>query len=1285
MRNLSFNNELVRIAQARLKFTDYRPRWNGSVTAEERAFYDAGVYGAGNFFQVRISGGYLQDFYNGSWRNHATHAAHANSWAYIFEGYVFYLNTSGNLVYSLFNGTTFGTPTATARTFIGVPVSMTEMYRLTNGRVEHLNITTGAVTTSPDTIYNAVHYDAVKVGSIGYIYVSDGRRTWYVKHEQGRFSEPKLLIPMDVVDDITLFDLGGVSVLDGKVVITGIMKRTYLDKTLHVMLVGPERADMGREMIVGATALDQTYPSISLPMRPGKLYRSGTNLRYHARQYYAQTVLPRMFGGAPANTQITVSPSQASISYTANQAPVLQAELRASDAHAAIRTSSRVELEVKIGANFERLGIFNVDVIHRPKDENTTRLMIVARSEAFKKLDQWESDAPFDLWSQTKLSADAGELTKVIRTKGRWVQQDTALYVDRMNVNGQLYLTSKSCESGIIRASITPTGTSEYKFGLGMYYQFESKVEASLRSGKSAVEIGADNLRPSGLFVMYHNGAVTIQHLNIGYFHTLTNLDNSPLSAPLTLNAGTKYWVQAMFRCGRVTVHYREDSSFNWVEVMNVIPKYGQLPWENKIVGRGAIYAENISEWAYTPGFASNVNIPVSDPAKFPNSAVMTMGSEQMVSSGVEGAPVWTKEKVRLGGDKVFASTLSGNTARLAWSSGFPDYYPSYYDIYFEGLDEPYVINSFSVMASRSAYHTPEYQSTMKLRAYIREADVVLGEPFPWPATWSRQQFELHNKEFREPTIKTGVERWTTNYANVDVVAWQGPCIIRLVAPDNMPSEWYQFQMGEYKGQVVPAFQLTATPYASFQAAKVTENSVFWYRSRYPVNGKITAMKVGGQTYDYSSGNSFSSVRLGFDDVWEAGLVRSSLMDANVPYILPGEMEAEFRWRTIIPSARGHNDTKAISHSAGIISQYRDLPAFTIHKVEFFSTDIDMSLADVAREICGKVGVELVTDQMRPSALASGNNFFLPRGALIVVYDAGNHTLGSVDFRPWLTSQSIVGHLGPYLAIHPDRLEYRRTITGSDICVERFPISQSLAGKVRVSFYDDTMSVWNNDRLIHSFHLHDQDRRESTIANYINIQQTTGQNMTFDIPYACQRIDNYILDNGKKGSGLLTELAGKRKIYFTETADGKIRLFRSRSVVNTSGTAYRLAVATGKVETDVPIATRMRLEGGEVHETISDVLWEHGNIFTIAHIPEINNLEDVGYFADILLEEAANEYGRRELTGGADFRIEPQDLVYVQWPEGVDLLIVDTIAFVLSTSEDSAAVDMTVQFRGATL
>jgi hypothetical protein len=116
-----------------------------------------------------------------------------------------------------------------------------------------------------------------------------------------------------------------------------------------------------------------------------------------------------------------------------------------------------------------------------------------------------------------------------------------------------------------------------------------------------------------------------------------------------------------------------------------------------------------------------------------------------------------------------------------------------------------------------------------------------------------------------------------------------------------------------------------------------------------------------------------------------------------------------------------------------------------------------------------------------------------------------------------------------------------------------------------------------------------------------------------------------------------------------------------------------------------------------VYETISPALWTHGNVFTMAHIPEINNWEDVGYFTGILLEDAASEYGRRELTGAADWRIEPQDILYVElvdrgdpnvWtglPEGVTPLIVDSIDFEIVISEDVAQCDMRIAGIGGIL
>jgi hypothetical protein len=67
---------------------------------------------------------------------------------------------------------------------------------------------------------------------------------------------------------------------------------------------------------------------------------------------------------------------------------------------------------------------------------------------------------------------------------------------------------------------------------------------------------------------------------------------------------------------------------------------------------------------------------------------------------------------------------------------------------------------------------------------------------------------------------------------------------------------------------------------------------------------------------------------------------------------------------------RGAFGTTATAQTAGIVSVYSPRPALLIHKVEFYSTDIDMTLADVAAQIAGKAGVQVVTDEMRETPLA---------------------------------------------------------------------------------------------------------------------------------------------------------------------------------------------------------------------------------------------------------------------------------------------------------------------------
>jgi len=116
-----------------------------------------------------------------------------------------------------------------------------------------------------------------------------------------------------------------------------------------------------------------------------------------------------------------------------------------------------------------------------------------------------------------------------------------------------------------------------------------------------------------------------------------------------------------------------------------------------------------------------------------------------------------------------------------------------------------------------------------------------------------------------------------------------------------------------------------------------------------------------------------------------------------------------------------------------------------------------------------------------------------------------------------------------------------------------------------------------------------------------------------------------------------------------DDGNGGIKMFRSRTEVNDLANPYKLAIATGRTDTDVSIFSRIRVEGAEAKEIVDvGLMKEYGNIYKIFNIDEINNTDDAEYFSNALIEDAKDKTEIITLAGSADIRLEPMDIIYAR-------------------------------------
>ena len=265
------------------------------------------------------------------------------------------------------------------------------------------------------------------------------------------------------------------------------------------------------------------------------------------------------------------------------------------------------------------------------------------------------------------------------------------------------------------------------------------------------------------------------------------------------------------------------------------------------------------------------------------------------------------------------------------------------------------------------------------------------------------------------------------------------------------------------------------------------------------------------------------------------------------------------------------------------------------------------------------------------------------------------------------------------------------TISGSTLTFagETFTCDRPITGKVRVSFFDELVrdeeeevisytvyiSVWQNGTYLHTFVSSD-----AGMGHYFQISGTSNNTLMVLVSEACMRIDNFILDEGQKGVGLIEQVIGEKR-FFVQDFEMFIRLYRARTEVN-ADSPYTLAVTGSDAESDVNIVTRVRIEGSDVFECIDEeLMMEHGNLFRLVHLNEVNSPSEAEDNADVVLEEFGSRLVNVSLSGAVDPRIEPGDVIYVQFPDGVRKVIVDAADFSMLIEEGAASYDMTISGR----
>lgn len=859
---------------------------------------------------------------------------------------------------------------------------------------------------------------------------------------------------------------------------------------------------------------------------------------------------------------------------------------------------------------------------------------------------------------------------------------------------------------------VPPEGMEELRFGVGINYYLESKYDASVRLGVSQSSVEDDQCGGNGIFAVYESYA---EEEGIGLYY----LENSEWSSrvafyPLVIDRGTDYWLQIGFTDGRIEVLYRKDSDPLWTKaISHVYTSYTSLPWKSDDRGRGAIYARNITPYSRSFSFSSELHrIPVEDVDTFNETDVVIVDDEIMLFTSrkeIDSIPdlQWLPGKVLTS----YSPTASSDYARYSPMGVY-----SYQSAISQALSldaNKHFINAIDVrlakcanddLCSAGGLSCGIYQGTVEgVGTLVGEIATVAAADIPYVDNVSELSDEidmasnLHSYPPLQDKVRFTFPKPTAVLNGYKFVISQEPNLYKDYAYNPVSDGTLEDKIWVYaKNRTDAAPNNTVNGYAGRTRWYDWTNRIWDATAVWP--NYQWAWGLEFIVYENAYKNSQSVIHVAHtdalsdtDNVYKGYniAVTSGLGEGQAfkilgykhnvngcAFLVDGDPVLDSTSiLSVVPAltktTRGLNGTAVVAHGGSYCHTYRELPFIKFDRAHFFSSDQDLCLEDLVRIIARKAGVLSVVgkneypDTINPTA----SNEVLTKKNFVIKLTLPSLT-GTVNISGRRVTTSGVG-IDTVISSTAVSYYYGATLR------ESFPLDNPLIGEVTVSYWDNFISVWCEGQFVHSFAILDSDYAAG--GDYLTVTGTHNGNITIHIPEASIRIDNFILDEGKKGETLIGEVIGEKRFHLQDGINGELVIFRDRVEVNTSETPYLLTVTGDNAETDASVITRMRLEGADVKEKIdTDMIVEHGNIYYLANMYEINTEADAEYFTDTLLEEAGSRVVSRSYTGAADPRVEPDDVIYAQTSAGLDKVIVTNTTLMYVVNRENVVFDMTV-------
>ena len=1305
MRSNSIPNTLsdVRNISATLKFTDPRLRFAVQSNADNLTdvyTYDADNYSAGilRIATTQPSGATYATLYYSymvpgvsatAWTAFGTNIK-LNSRPAVYGSRLFFQKDSdGGLYYCDFGGTTFGSQTNIAWDFPAypimiAPVSNTEFYAKTVDTTQYsritMNNTSGTVLSawwgrSYGALANKNTFDAVRIGSTDHIYYcEDNIRTVCLEHSN-TWSEVHYVYPIDAVDSTTSFLFSSANIFNGMPFVTGVMAR---DSALpyHMYTIGPDKYTAGRDLFIRP----ESTGSVG-----GKLHLVGAYLWYIGMGFTFKSDATTIVGYDNATRKFTTtSVIDIKISSQSDAAFSIEIVIPSSITHAAVRSGSNVVVETNVNGDICDINVFTIDNIALEKTTGRTQT-IAGRSAALKALTDWQSDASYDYWSQTKVAAYPGLLSDVVEQNGVWTVSGNDIGIKTMNELCTLYSASKSSRNSLMRCKVKfyyyESDASFYassKAVLCNTWAKETPLDAATRLGVDSTTITDDQLLSTASSIKVSGNGTVVPYVMSGLPQTEFTYSDVPGFESLPKNIpsfalNTWYWIQVLFQDGRAIVYSRPDTSTTWTLLSVMNHRNGAVsPWLANGEGRPALQAMGQTYRATTYGFSDTDDyIPLSTVTKFPTSGttftcVGPFPKSVIVDDEVISYSAISADTHITGCLPMPGYPLMDCAAPTSWRA-FGDLATRDYVCQPHGLGSNHVCDGFSVWIKKVGSPSD---------------NLVVRQEFvgAFPG-----QYLQYSKEIPSSEISTSGTKLMVWFGKGYAAGSNDWMVLTRSVSVTHPDNTNYYMLGEDSSNInSQEFNDTND---TFTARTGVSMHAHFTNGAFDNGNFNMVIANAALTIGNSGSNALAGCALYVSSGEMAGtlfrITGSSYIGAagsyNIASLYVDSDPSGFKWGDtvdIVPCLSGLvRGSTPLSHTDGTaVDLYYGVDNVTFDRFEAYSTEIDMSFEDMATELARKAGIlsvkgfNLFPDTIIPSTCTSS---FQRRNVIAKLTIPVGFT-GTVV----LTARSVTSSSdGVSLTISPTSLVYS---FGSTIR-ETLPLPYEPSGNITVSFFDKTISMWQNGALVNSFTMTADDL--AFVGYYFRITGTSTNTIGVYVPEGNIRIDNYILDMGQAGATLMQNLINEKHFFYQDTSDGNLRLYNQRPITNNPLYPYTKSISMLAQENDTA-STRIRVEGAEINEAFdTDRMVDNGNVFVNMNMNEINNLDDAAYYSNLLLTEAGSQTASYQFVGRADTRLEPGDIYYID-DGGLSVpVIADTIQINLTQGNDNVAFDMNVSGR----